>query len=193
MDACDIDPERIDACVFMAATVDGPISMCAYNAERDIYLLKPIQRANGSLWQALAAAADRNGEVRLPVKWLKVKSRATVKAASKETERCRVNSPASRARIAKRAGRASLAVIALAALFVVGCTTLVPLPEESRGAPATLLEAEAGYACVLEQHVNERGQVAFEALRDEASSRSGLPALERYVRAIGRTAGWIRQ
>ena len=70
MDACDIDPERIDACVFMTATVDGPISMCAYNAERDIYLLKPIQRANGSLWQALAAAADRNGEVRLPVKWL---------------------------------------------------------------------------------------------------------------------------
>ena len=104
-----------------------------------------------------------------------------------------MNSPASRARIAKRAGRASLAVIALAALFVVGCTTLVPLPEESRGAPATLLEAEAGYARVLEQHVNERGQVAFEALRDEASSRSGLPALEQYVRAIGRTAGWIRQ
>lgn len=104
-----------------------------------------------------------------------------------------MNSPASRARIAKRAGRASLAVIALAALFVVGCTTLVPLPEESRGAPATPLEAEAGYARVLEQHVNERGQVAFEALRDEASSRSGLPALEHYVRAIGRTAGWIRQ
>lgn len=86
MDACDIDPERIDACVFMAATVDGPISMCAYNAERDIYLLKPIQRANGSLWQALAAAADRNGEVRLPVKWLKGKSRATVKAAHQKKQ-----------------------------------------------------------------------------------------------------------
>ena len=56
MDACELDPERIDACVFMAATVDGPMSMCAYNAERDRYLLKPIQRANGSLWQPLAAA-----------------------------------------------------------------------------------------------------------------------------------------
>ena len=51
MDACDLDPERIDACVFMAATVDGPMSMCAYNAERDRYLLKPIERADGSLWQ----------------------------------------------------------------------------------------------------------------------------------------------
>ena len=79
MDACDLDPERIDACVFMAATVDGPMSMCAYNAERDRFLLKPIARADGSLWQPLAAAADANGEVRLPVKWLKGKSRASLK------------------------------------------------------------------------------------------------------------------
>jgi len=84
MDACDLDPERIDACVFMAATVDGPMSMCAYNAERDRFLLKPIERADGSLWQPLAAAADRNGEVRLPVKWLKGKSRATVNATRQQ-------------------------------------------------------------------------------------------------------------
>ena len=84
MDACDLDPERIDACVFMAATVDGHMSMCAYNAERDRFLLKPIERADSSVWQPLAAAADRNGEVRLPVKWLKGKSRASANQAHKQ-------------------------------------------------------------------------------------------------------------
>ncbi len=84
MDACELDPERIDACVFMAATVDGPMSMCAYNAERDRFLLKPIERADGSLWRPLAAAADRNGEVRLPVKWMKGKSRASVNATRQQ-------------------------------------------------------------------------------------------------------------
>lgn len=84
MDACALDPERIDACVFMAATVDGPMSMCAYNAERDRFLLKPIARADGSLWQPLAAAADANGEVKLPVKWLKGKSRAAVNSTRQQ-------------------------------------------------------------------------------------------------------------
>ena len=84
MDACALDPERIDACVFMAATVDGPMSMCAYNAERDRLLLKPIERNDGSLWQPLAAVAGRNGEVRIPVKWLKGKSRASVNATRKQ-------------------------------------------------------------------------------------------------------------
>ena len=84
MDACDLDPERIDACVFMAATVDGPMSMCAYNAERDRFLLKPIARADGSVWHPLAAAANANGEVRLPVKWLKGKSRASVNSTRQQ-------------------------------------------------------------------------------------------------------------
>ena len=84
MDACALDRERLDACVFMAATVDGPMSMCAYNAERDRFLLKPIKRSDGSLWQPLAAVAGRNGEVRIPVKWLKGKSRASVNATHKQ-------------------------------------------------------------------------------------------------------------
>jgi hypothetical protein len=75
MDACDLDPERIEACVFMAATVDGPMSMCAYNAERDRYLLKPIRLANGDTWQPLAVAPNEQGEVRIPLKWLKGKPR----------------------------------------------------------------------------------------------------------------------
>jgi 7,8-dihydro-6-hydroxymethylpterin dimethyltransferase len=75
MDACDLDSERIDACVFMAATVDGPLSMCAYNAERDNYLLKPILLASGETWQPLAVAPAANGEIRIPLKWLKGKPR----------------------------------------------------------------------------------------------------------------------
>ena len=42
MDACDLDKERVDACVFMAATGDGAVSMCVHNAERERYLPKPV-------------------------------------------------------------------------------------------------------------------------------------------------------
>jgi 7,8-dihydro-6-hydroxymethylpterin dimethyltransferase len=75
MDACDLDPERIDACVFMAATAEGPMSMCAYNAERERILLKPIVLSSGETWQPLAVAPDANGEIRIPLKWLKGKPR----------------------------------------------------------------------------------------------------------------------
>ena len=84
--------------------------------------------------------------------------------------------------------RTTLAVIALASLLFTGCSTLVAVPDDSRGTPVSLIEAEAGYARVLEQYVNERGEVTFAALRDDASSKSGLPALEHYVRAISRTS-----
>ncbi len=60
MDACSLDRERIDACVFMAITQDGPLSMCAYNAQRDKYLLRPLQTAGGE-WQPLAVGTDRTG------------------------------------------------------------------------------------------------------------------------------------
>ena len=75
MDACNLDNARIDACVFMAATVDGPLAMCAYNAERDKFLLKPIRLASGETWQPLAVKPDSSGEVRIPLKWLKGKHR----------------------------------------------------------------------------------------------------------------------
>ena len=74
MDACALDRERIDACVFMAITQDGPLSMCAYNARRDDYLLRPLAGANG-VWQPLAAPA-RDAQT-FPVKWLKGRARET--------------------------------------------------------------------------------------------------------------------
>ena len=80
MDACDLDAERIDACVFMAATAEGPMSMCAYNAERERILLKPIVLSDGQTWQPLALAPDANGEIRIPVKWLKGKPREAAMA-----------------------------------------------------------------------------------------------------------------
>ena len=51
MDASGLDEERLQACVFMAATVDGPMPMCAYNAQRDSYLGRTITLADGSSWQ----------------------------------------------------------------------------------------------------------------------------------------------
>ena len=80
MDACDLDAERVDACVFMAATAEGPMSMCQYNAERERILLQPIVLASGETWQPLAVAPDANGEIRIPLKWLKGKPRETAMA-----------------------------------------------------------------------------------------------------------------
>lgn len=43
MDACHLERDRIDACAFMVATRDGPLSMCLHNAQRDAHLLRPIE------------------------------------------------------------------------------------------------------------------------------------------------------
>ena len=42
MDAENLDQERVDACSFMVATNEGPVSMCAHNAKRDDYILQPL-------------------------------------------------------------------------------------------------------------------------------------------------------
>ncbi len=73
MDARRLDSERVHACVFMAITQDGPLSMCAYNAQRDHYLLRPLQSSEG-LWQPLPKSHDRVST--FPIKWLKGRSRA---------------------------------------------------------------------------------------------------------------------
>ena len=75
MDACNLETDRIEACVFMAATVDGSMSMCAYNTDRDRFLLQPIRLNSGETWQPLAVSPDAQGEVKIPLKWLKGKPR----------------------------------------------------------------------------------------------------------------------
>jgi 7,8-dihydro-6-hydroxymethylpterin dimethyltransferase len=42
MDADALDEERLANCSFMVMTDDGPVSMCAHNARRDTYILKPL-------------------------------------------------------------------------------------------------------------------------------------------------------
>lgn len=47
MDAGNLVCERIDACVFMVATADGPMSMCLHNARRDSFILRPVRTESG--------------------------------------------------------------------------------------------------------------------------------------------------
>ncbi len=57
MDAERLDRCRVEACAFMVATSDGPVSMCLHNARRDRFLLKPFPVATAAgevLWDPLA-------------------------------------------------------------------------------------------------------------------------------------------
>jgi len=53
MDACNLEQERVEACTFMVATADGPVSMCAHNARRDHYLLRPTP-VRGGYWDPVS-------------------------------------------------------------------------------------------------------------------------------------------
>ncbi len=59
MDASALEPERIHACSFMVMTANGPISMCAHNARRDEFILKPLalQTKQGqAIWNPLSGS-----------------------------------------------------------------------------------------------------------------------------------------
>ena len=59
MDASALDPERIHACSFMVMTANGPISMCAHNAKRDEFILKPLSvttESGEAIWNPLSGA-----------------------------------------------------------------------------------------------------------------------------------------
>ncbi|AGK57131.1 radical SAM domain-containing protein [Hyphomicrobium denitrificans 1NES1] len=65
MDACNLDPERIKACTFMAATQDGPVSMCLHNAQRDRYILRPLKQIGSDgeeWWDPVTGRSARNVE-----------------------------------------------------------------------------------------------------------------------------------
>jgi len=47
MDAAALEPERIEACAFLVATAEGPMSMCLHNAKREQMLLRPLPAAEG--------------------------------------------------------------------------------------------------------------------------------------------------
>ncbi len=54
MDASALETERLETCVFMAATQFGPMPMCEYNARRDEVMLQPVRLMSGRVWQPLA-------------------------------------------------------------------------------------------------------------------------------------------
>jgi pyruvate-formate lyase-activating enzyme len=57
MDARALERDRIDACVFMTMTRDGPVSMCMHNARRDGFILQPIRFYDSDrrrYWQPLS-------------------------------------------------------------------------------------------------------------------------------------------
>ena len=59
MDACNLDKDRIGACVFTAATGNGPISMCLHNAKRDAFVLHPVKLGGAQavhFWDPLSGA-----------------------------------------------------------------------------------------------------------------------------------------
>lgn len=60
MDASALDPERIHACSFMVQTANGPVSMCAHNARREEFILKPlpiVTREGAAIWNPLSGTA----------------------------------------------------------------------------------------------------------------------------------------
>lgn len=62
MDACHLEPDRLDACVFMVESHDGPVSMCLHNAHRDAFILDPLRmpRADGDwFWDPITGNLTR--------------------------------------------------------------------------------------------------------------------------------------
>lgn len=61
MDACKLETDRIEGCVFMVATKDGPLSMCMHNAKRDEYILAPVtmkSEKGEKIWNPMTGAFD---------------------------------------------------------------------------------------------------------------------------------------
>ncbi|MGA7991662.1 MAG: radical SAM protein [Thermoanaerobaculia bacterium] len=59
MDADALDEERLANCSFMVMTDEGPISMCAHNARRDDFILKPLalpSAGGGGAWDPKTGA-----------------------------------------------------------------------------------------------------------------------------------------
>ena len=95
MDAHRLERERIDACAFMVATRDGPLSMCLHNAKRDEYLLRPIElrgthkvRFWNPLTGALSEALPSRIEVQHTRKTARGRTRRALEAEHREATKC---------------------------------------------------------------------------------------------------------
>lgn len=67
MDACALERDRVEACIFMAMTAQGPVSMCLHNARRDSFILEPLDVETGGgrrRWEPLSGFADAPARAR---------------------------------------------------------------------------------------------------------------------------------
>ncbi len=77
MDAEKLEKGRCEACVFMVATADGPLSMCVHNAKRDAMITQVVPKKTGqSAWDPLAKHRRNIGLENMPYKKLKGRQRA---------------------------------------------------------------------------------------------------------------------
>lgn len=67
MDAEHLACDRIEACVFMVATGEGPISMCLHNAKRDSFILKPVALSEGGYWDPVTGQRTEQPAAAAPV------------------------------------------------------------------------------------------------------------------------------
>ena len=95
MDACHLEKDRIDACVFMVATQDGPMSMCLHNAKRDELLLKPLRlKAEGTVAKFWDPVTGQLGDQAVPYDKVPEGVRMPVKGRQRaEMKRAKLTAP----------------------------------------------------------------------------------------------------
>ncbi|MGH8674613.1 MAG: radical SAM protein [Burkholderiales bacterium] len=84
MDACHLEPQRIDACAFMVVTQDGPLSMCLHNAKRDQYVLEALPiRIGGTLkyWNPLNGKLEAQAPAKTSVQLTRKNARGRARLA----------------------------------------------------------------------------------------------------------------
>jgi hypothetical protein len=94
MDACALERDRVEACVFMAVTAHGPVSMCLHNARRDSFILEPLEvETDGGQrrWDPLSGFVDTPAKPRRVTPKGRARSEAT--ASTDAALRNRVGCP----------------------------------------------------------------------------------------------------
>ena len=84
MDAQHLESDRIDACAFMVATHEGPMSMCLHNAQRDHYVLKALPMTFGGVqkyWNPLTGKLEAREAKIVNVQHTRKTARGRVKQA----------------------------------------------------------------------------------------------------------------
>lgn len=87
MDARRLEECRINACAFMVATANGPISMCLHNAKRDRFIFAPVKVISGNserFWHPVTGKMHNKKPAVTPVRPpLKARVRARRRAHSR--------------------------------------------------------------------------------------------------------------